>query len=412
MATIKPFIAFQPNPLFADKLVFTSSQTESVSGDLEKSEALPPLKVLLETIARQRPETPDGQAAAYHTINQTFQNLLETDQFWEEEKPGLYVYEVVHKNYRQTGLWTMTALEDYTNGKIKTHELTFADSVRRIKNYRKYTGLEGSPVLITYPPHKTIDRIITETKSNAKKITLGNSMGLHRIWKIESQETITQLTDAFAEIDRVYVADGHHRLESAHLLAMEQAESKMPVFGYLSSLYIASDQLRIFEYDRMVLPEHPYDKTELLKQVAENFHIQASAGNHYVQPREVNKIGMCIAGQWFHLLSKAKNHSKKGMEEHLDVDILQDELLKPVFGISDPAIDTRLKYFGGEQALEELHILLEQNPHAIAFTLSPLTVQQLIDAADQGRILPPKSTWIYPKVPYGLLMYKHALLLV
>jgi len=405
MAIIKPFCAVRPNTVYADQLVFTTMQAESVSGDLNKSESLPPLKTLLETVARQRPETPAGQAGAYEEINHTLQNLIEKNRLWREKRPGIYVYEIVTKNYRQTGIWTLTALSDYTNGTIKTHELTMPDSVRRLKNYRQHTGLEGSPVLLTYPPHLVINRIIAETRANSKKTSLGNREGFHRIWKIEDEVTITKLIEAFAQIDIVYLADGHHRLESADRLAAEQQAAGLAVFDTISSLYIASDQLRMQEYDRVVLPVESIEKDMLMDKILENFSVERVRTNRPVQPRETHTIGMYLNGKWFSLVPREVQ--SEGVIKALDVSILQAQLLLPVFGIVDARTDPRLKCIGGEKAMEELQTLLEMHPDAIVFTLCPLTVNQLIEVADAGEILPPKSTWIDPKVPYGLLMHRH-----
>lgn len=405
MAIIKPFCAIRPNAIYADRLVFTTMQAESVSGDLNKSESLPPLKTLLETIARQRPETPEGQAGAYEEINHTLQNLLKKDRLWREKKPGIYVYEIVTKNYRQTGIWTLTALSDYTNGTIKTHELTMPDSIRRLKNYREHTGLEGSPVLLTYPPHLVINRIIAETRANNKKTSLGNREGFHRLWKIEDEATIKKLIEAFAQINTVYLADGHHRLESADRLAAEQQAAGLAVFDTISSLYIASDQLRMQEYDRVVLPVEPIENEVLIDKISENFSVEKARANRPVQPREKHIIGMYVNGKWFNIIPREALGER--VAEALDVFILQEQLLLPVFGITDARTDTHLKCIGGEKAMEELQTLLEMRPDAIAFTLCPLTVSQLIEVADAGEILPPKSTWIDPKVPYGLLMHCH-----
>jgi uncharacterized protein (DUF1015 family) len=405
MASIKPFCAIRPNSIYADQLVFTTMQAESVSGDLNKSESLPPLKTLLETIARYRPETPEGQTDAYTEVNHTLQNLLEKDRLWCEKKPGIYVYEIVTKNYRQAGIWALTALSDYTNGTIKIHELTIADSVRRLKNYRQHTGLEGSPVLLTYSPHLVINRIIAETRANNKKTSLGNREGFHRLWKIEDDATIKKLTEAFVQIGTVYLADGHHRLESADRLAAEQQAAGLQVFDTISSLYIASDQLRIQEYDRLILPDKLIEKEVLMDKILESFSVQKARSNRPVQPREKNIIGMYLNGKWFSLMPREAPVNRGAAA--LDVSVLHDQLLASVFGIADAGTDLRLKCVGGEKAMEELQTLLESYSDAIAFTLCPLTVDELIEVADAGEILPPKSTWIDPKVPYGLLMYCH-----
>ena len=222
MARIQPFKAIRSNPLYADQLVFTSLQVESVSGDETRDGALAPLKTLLETGARLRPETPEGQAKAFKEIKDTIKRLLASDKLWHEQTPGIYVYEVEHKTYRQTGIWALTSLDDYTQGDIKIHELTFADSIRRLTNYRRNTGLEGSPILLAYHPDITVNRIIAETIKHTEKITYGNEHGLHHLWKIEDPVLQQHLIDAFAKIRTAYLADGHHRIESSASLAAEQ----------------------------------------------------------------------------------------------------------------------------------------------------------------------------------------------
>jgi uncharacterized protein (DUF1015 family) len=407
MANIQPFLAIRPNSFYADQLVFTKPQTESVAGDYSKPGALKPLKTLLETGARLRPETPEGQMEAYQDIRDTLQNLLKNDQLWREQTPGIYVYEVIHKTYRQTGLWALTSLADYTGGNIKTHELTFSDSVRRIKNYRENTGLEGSPILVAYPPNVTINRIIAETKATNKKTTLGNPQGLHRLWKINDPEVQKQLIEAFSHIPNVYLADGHHRIESAAKLVEEQRLKRLPIYDTISSLYMATDQLRIREYDRVVLAEQPINKADLFKQINKNFYIQDAWGNKSVQRNEPHWIGMYIQEEWYHLLAKPHTYANKGAGASIDAAILQEYVLAPIFGINDPKTDPQLKCAGGEKAMEEMAVLFQSHPRAIAFTLSPLTVEQLIAVADAGEILPPKSTWIDPKIPYGLLLHQH-----
>jgi len=405
MANIHPFRAIRPNSIYADHLVFTTMQAESVAGDLNKSGSMPPLKTLLETAARQRPETPESQAEAFEEINQTLQSLLDKNRLWQEEKPGVYIYEIAYKTYRQTGIWAMTDLADYTNGDIKTHELTFDDSVRRQKNYREHVGLEGNPVLLTYEPNVAINRIIAESREKYKKASVGNREGFHRIWKIEDGRVVKKLVDIFKNIGSVYVADGHHRLKSAGLLADEQRVAGLPVYDRISTLYMASDQLRMEEYNRLIKPEAAIDKDFLMDSVLENFYADRIRGNNPVEPNEQGQIGMYAFGRWFNLTPREK--ARGTFAERLDVSVLQKQILAPVFGITNPGTDGRLKCIGGSKAIEEIQFLLEDNPDAFAFTLCPMTVEQLLDVADAGEILPPKSTWITPKVPYGILMYNH-----
>jgi uncharacterized protein (DUF1015 family) len=407
MAKIKAFRPIRPNPFYADQLVFTRPQAESVSGVYARSGGLKPLKTLLETGARLRPETPEGQEMAYRDIHETLQSLLEKDQLWQGKTAGIYVYEVVHQHYRQTGIWALTALEDYTNGTIRIHELTFADSVRRLKNYRGKTGLEGSPVLLTYEPQDAINAIISAAQFSQPRASLGNRQAQHRLWKIEDNSMQAELIAAFEGVQRVYLADGHHRLESAAQLAGEQKKNGLTAADYISSLYMATDQLRIEAYDRVVIPEKKTNIPELLALLKQDFEISESKANTPVQPHELHHMGMCLENTWYHLQAKAHTYNNKDMIAGFDAAILQEFILEPVFGIADPKTDSRLKCAGGEKALEEIAALFQTHPGAIAFTLCPLSMEELTGAADAGLILPPKSTWIVPKVPYGLLIYKH-----
>lgn len=399
MAQIRPFRAVWPNPSYAGKLVYTSPQVESVAGD---DTVLAPLKILLETGARQRPETPEGQARAYLDIKHELTVLLKDDKLRQDQIPAMYVYEVVRENYRQTGIWTLASLEDYIGGTIKIHELTFDDSVRRLKNYRENTGLEGSPILLTYTPDITVNRIIAEIRAESgPSMMIGNEHGQHRLWKIEDTGLLHQLINAFGAIEKVYLADGHHRIESSARLAVEQRAKGLATFDTISALYMATDQLRIEEYDRVVVPSQHIDKLTFFKQLEPHFDIHLS--KEPVKPTSVHQLGLYFSGKWYNLTARPHTYINKGAASILDAAILQEYVLAPVFGIADPKTDQTLKCAGGEKAIEEISALIEEYPQAIAFTLCPVTVEQLIAVADAGEILPPKSTWIVPKIPYGLL---------
>lgn len=394
MATIRPFYALRPDPFLSHQLVFPGNEQIFYLGIDERILPLKSLKEQLEAPARKRPETEEGQRQAYQEIRETIETLKRLERVRLDKEPGIYIYEIVKRDYRQTCIWALTSIRDYTDGKIKIHEQTLADSERRICNYREHTGLEGSPVLLTYSPDQAVNRIIAETCAGRKSSTIGNRKAQHRIWEIQDPETLKELTAAFAQIEQVYLADGHHRLAATERLAKEKGGD-----AWISSLYIASDQLRIIDYHRVFIPESPLDDQALLSRLGETGNLVPSAGNQPVRPARSGVIGMCLKGQWYELTLK----NAFG----LDVVDLQEQLLKPVFGISDPRTDSRLKCIGGETAMEEIAGVLRSVPFAVAFTLCPMTVNDLMEAAGNDQVLPPKSTWIDPKVPYGLLMHQH-----
>jgi len=403
MASIKPFRAIHPNPFYADQLVFAKPQAESVAGNPELPQGLPPLKTLLETGARQRPETPEGQLQAYQGINNTLGQLLDSERLWLDQKPCMYVYEVSHPDYTQTGIWTMTELCE----NIKTHELTFDDSVRRIKNYREHTGLEGSPILLTYRPQPVIDDLLRECRQGYPDVLYESAAGTHKLWKIENPNVLAKLTAAFAGIDEVYLADGHHRKSAAELLLANQRQNGRVLFETISTLYLSTDELSIRPYNRVVIPDRPVDAARFFEQMLPHFYMQESFNDKPIQPSAERNIGLYIAGSWYHLKAKPNTYTYTARKTVLDVSILQDYILAPLFDIKDPATDCRLKHTGGEKAMAQMEALFRDFPQAIGFTLCPLTGAQLCAAADAGYNLPPKSTWIDPKVPYGLLLVQH-----
>ena len=404
MATIIPFRALRPNPLRADTLVFAEGKPDAVVCEKCAKKGSPTLKSMLEACARVRPEIQETQLVAYQQINEKVEELLENGDLWREQAPGFYVYEIVHPKYRQTGIWALTDINDYATGRIKTHELVFPDSVRRLKNYREQTGLEGSPVLLTYSPSVTINRIIAETRKSVTKQVLGDHSCFHRLWKINDEPTKRKLIKAFAEIQSVYLADGHHRLAAAAKLKAKMRDEGKAGFNTISSLYIATDQLRICEFNRVFIPNEAIDYLQFFRQLNEQFLIQEKAGNVPFQPQKKNHIGMCVRGIWYEL--QVRNIPNKGVAAKMDASILQKKILEPLLGVADPGTDTRLKCVGGITALAEVLALIKKHPDSIAFTVCALTIEQLIDVSDASEILPPKSTWIDPKVPYGLIMFK------
>lgn len=407
MASIKPFRAIRPNPVYADQLVFTTPQVESVALHDSGKTAAVPLKHVLETVARQHPETREGQMNAYRDIRLALHNLLTTGRLNKDTSPGIYVYETHQYGCTQTGIWALTSLDEVAE--VKVHELTFADSLRRLKSYREHTLLEGSPVLLTYEANEVINQIIAYTKFTQSPFFLGNAEGEHRLWRIDDPETLEKIILAFAAIDKVYLADGHHRLSSAKALAIEQRESGRAVINELSALYMSFDQLQIREYHRVVLPAEPISKPVFFSALSKNFYVQEAFSNRPVQPQKNHQLGMRLDGEWFRLTAKPSAYGGRSVSERLDAALLQELVLAPLFGIIDPGTEVRLKCAGGPKAFEQIDLLCSEHPEAVVFTLSALTIEQLTEVADAGETLPPKSTWINPKIPYGLLLYQQTL---
>ena len=395
MATLKPFCAIYPNPFYADRLIFSGNEQVLSFGTVKTTLPLLSLAAQLEAPARKLPETEESQLLAYQLIRSNLRKLLDQGQLQIAKYLGIYVYQIIHPGYRQTGIWALTDICDFTNGKIKLHELTLAESEHQIRTYREETGIEGSPVLLTYKPSLTINNIIDETCAKTQKTSFADKNSLHHLWKIEDPSSLKNLTNAFKEIGNVYVADGHHRLAGTASLPCAKGG------GFISSLYIATDQLRIREYYRIIIPETHVDDDLLLEKLRVLFTIRQSKDNLPVSPEQGNIFGMYLNGKWYEL--------ETPLTAETNVLLLQRLVLAPLFGITDPRTDTRLLCIGGEFAMEDTQHMLKKIPTAVAFTLSSLTVEELIRVSEIGTILPPKSTWIDPKVPYGLMLVQHSI---
>lgn len=403
MANIQPFRAIRPHPFYVDQLVFDNAKNIVVLGNGKTEEKLPPLKDLLEGPARKRPELSEDQHTAYIDIRSNLQRLLMEDKLILEEKAGIYIYEIIQKTYRQTGVWALTSLQDYRDGSILTHEHTFDDNVRRQRNYRENTGLEGSPVLLTYPPNTAVNRVIATVRETCPAMVLGTQHTIHKLWKIEDPENMQQLILAFAGIEKTYLSDGHHRMESASV----GKNKTVNAFDAISSLYMCTDQLRIEDYNRVVIPDQPVCAESFIKHLEGFFELTECPGNRAFRPAVKHNIGLFFNKKWYALKAKEDQLHKPERQEVFDAGLLQTLIFEPFFGISNPKHDTRIKYTGGDKSLEEINTWVAEHPQAIAFTVCPMDVRELMRIADAGKILPPKSTWIVPKVPYGILINRH-----
>lgn len=385
MSRIKAFRAIRPSPLFASELI-----CEDVPGDTCLKSKLEP--------GGKSGSAGGADQETFQEVRHILQNLLEKEILQEESEPAIYIYEVSRPGIRQTGIWAVTSLKDYTDGIIKTHEYTLPSVETRLRNYREQVGLEGSPILLTYRPDERIDRLIANTKKQEQASVTVHNGSTHRLWKITEAPAIHELLSAFEQIETAYLADGHHRLFAAVISAAGKGD------GFINSLYIPSDQLRIREYDRVVIPDKAVDTNVLFEKISPFFQISPAAGNGLVRPGRRNQLGMYCNGRWYHLDVLPGESSP--VADRPDAAVLQEKILEPVWDIKDPGSDRRLHYFGGDSATQALQEYLAGHPEALAFTLYPVTVGQLIAIADKGEIMPPKSTWIDPKAPYGLLMYR------
>ena len=346
---------------------------------------------------------------AYKKINENFEDFLERGILIRDTKPSLYIYQVAHRGIVQTGIWAITSIDDYLNNTIKKHELTRADREKALIDYLQQTGCDANPVLITYHPDKEIDQIIQYTIKNKPNLSFTQEKAKHKLWKIDDEASLNGLVESFSQLKVSYIADGHHRAAAASLLGIERRKMNLKHMGteeynFFTSVYMATDQLRIYPFHRLLKDTGDFTADEFLKQLNKNFEVNPV--KQPVEPSVLHEFGMYLSGNWFKLIAKPQTYHQNNPVAELDVSILQDLILSPLIGINDPRTDSRISFVGGVIPVEDLVKSVDEGNFAVAFTLYPTSIEQLIRVADAGEVMPPKSTWFEPKFQAGLVIHQ------
>jgi len=348
------------------------------------------------------------QELIFKKIAENFEGFLEHHYLEREKIPVIYVYQVVHDGLCQTGIWTLTHISDYLEGRIKKHESTVERREKLLADYLQQTGLDANPVLITYHPDPTINRLIK--KYIAFKPALDfvfADQTEHRIWSIADPQDLQEMVSAFAAIPAVYIADGHHRAASMakmglHKQALNADKHKgTELYNYFTTVYMNTEEVKVLEFNRLVRDMGSLSKAEFMKALTACFEVLPLTAA--LKPAGLHQIGMYFDGQWYLLQPKLEIYDPNNPVGVLDVSILQDFILEPILGIKDPRTDARITFEGGRTPVLELQEKVDNGLFAIAFTLFPTSVAQVIAVAEADGVMPPKSTWVEPKFLVGLL---------
>jgi len=344
---------------------------------------------------------------ALKKINENFEDFLEKGIFIRDSDPSIYVYQVKRSGLTQTGIWTITSIDDYLNNVIKKHELTSADREQSLIDYLQQTGIDANPVLITYTAVDRMNAIINQTTHKKTEINFIKEGSEHRLWKIDDEFTLNRLMNEFSQLSATYIADGHHRAAAASLLGIQRRKLNLKhkgneEYNFFTSVYMSTDQLRIYGFNRLIKDLNGLSSNEVLRSVEENFKIKKSSIP--IKPEKIHDFGMYLDGNWYLIKAKPEIIQTNNPLAKLDVTILQDFILSAVFNISDPRTDSRISYRGGKLPLTDLVSEVDSGKFAIAFILYPTAIEQLLELADEGEVMPPKSTWFEPKFDMGLLI--------
>lgn len=409
MPRIKPFCALKPASLLQNKVVTRPLEYYSLGqARLIASENPFSFLHLINPVLDNPYLRGSRQDLIYKKVNDNLDFFLENEVLVPEEKPSIYIYQLIHDGSVQTGIWALTDINEYLSGAIKKHENTVELREKLLADYIQQTALDANPVLLTYAPVKRIDNLINSYTLKTPDLDfVFDDDTEHRIWTISDQTDLEMLLNEFAQISTVYIADGHHRIASMAKMAAQKSllypKDNDPKFNYFSSAYFSTAQIKVIEYNRLVRDLNDYTETELLSVIENNFLVEKV--NQPIKAAKKHQFGMCLRSGWYKLTAKSHLYDKNDPVSVLDVTILQNYILSPLLGITDPKTDARIAFEGGKTAIDQLQQQVDAGHYEVAFTLFPTSVQQIIDVADANKVMPPKSTWVEPKFLVGLLTH-------
>ena len=409
MAVIRPFKAFRPHERSAHLVASVPYDVvnKEEAAELAKGNPLSFLRVTRSEIELKH-DVNAYSSEVYQKAKSNFERLKEEAPLIQENEQKLYIYKLTMGSHSQTGIAATFSVEDYDNDVIKKHEKT-----RKVKeddrtNHIITTEAQTGPVFLTYKGAAEVDRVVNEAmKKNSPVYDFTAADGIkHQVW-IMPVEVANVVVDEIAKVKNLYIADGHHRAASASRAQkvkkeLNQNHSGTEEYNYFLAVLFPADQLRIMPYNRVVHDLHGDDRDKFIEKIKSNFTIEETTSS---KPSSKKIFGMYIDKKWYQL--KPNGNVKPGttVGENLDVSILQNYLLHPVLGIEDPRTDNRIDFIGGIRGTEELEKLVDSGKAAVAFSMYPVTLDDLINISDAGEIMPPKSTWFEPKLRDGLLVH-------
>ena len=382
MAVIRSFKAFRPRPDICDRVAALPYDVYNRKEACEEVRREPMSFLKVDRTETSFDDSVDTYAPeVYKKAGDLLHEMMEDGTYIEEEKPVYYIYELIMDGRHQTGLVACASIDDYMNNVIKKHENTREDKEQDRIRHVEACGAQTGPIFLAYRSIDIVNQIIDRVKAGEKLYGFTSPDGItHNVWIINDANDIRTIQNAFAGINEIYIADGHHRSASAVKAGLHMREKHPDYtgeeeFNYFLSVLFPHDQLMILPYNRVVNDLNGMTDEEFLKKLEDKFEIEAC--------------------------SEAVSPEKKG----LDVSVLQENVLAPMLGIGDPRTDKRIQFVGGIRGLSELERLVDGGKK-VAFSMYPTSITELFDIADAGKLMPPKSTWFEPKLRSGIFIHK------
>ncbi|APG59001.1 DUF1015 domain-containing protein [Christiangramia salexigens] len=352
-----------------------------------------------------------GGEKRFGMVKNRYLEFKEEGTLIQDKKPCYYIYKICSREASCCGIIAAASAEDYEKNVIRRHEDTIAQREELFKDYLKVVGFNTEPVLLTYPDNPVIDELLESIMATRPEYEFATyNKERHTLWKIEDEANIEQIKSEFGAMEKLYIADGHHRSASSWLLAKESKEQNPDHTGeepynYFMSYLISESKLRIYEFSRLIKDLNGYSKEEFLIRLDEWFRIE-NRGIDLYKPGQKHHFNMYLDGEFYSLFLRNTNYEFTNSLSKLDSYILFEKILRPILGIEDLRYDNRIEYIHGRNDLIELKTRVDSGEFAVGFGMLPAEIEEIKQIADENLTMPPKSTYIEPKLRSGLTIYE------
>lgn len=406
MAKVIPFKAVRPT---RDKVSLVASRSYQTYTQAEREARLDynPFSFLHILNPGYKYDKEISGSERFTLVRNRYLEFKEDKIFIQDKEASYYIYKIVNREGQVfNGIIAATSAEDYENNIIKKHEDTIEYRESIFKDYLKTVGFNAEPVLLTYPDNPELANLISIAQQQRAEFEFTTTYrDTHYLWVVNQPETIDQIQKAFESISTIYIADGHHRSASSSLLSKEMKTENNERYNFFMSYLIPESDLRIYEFNRLVKGLNGLSKEEFLMQLDSLYRIE-NRGKALYQPTKKHHFSMYLDGEFYSLFLRKSNYIFNNALDALDTQILFKTILEPILGISDLRNDNRIDYYYDKNGLLTIKRKIDDDEFTVGFGLVPISIEEMKAIADQGLTMPPKSTFIVPKLRSGITIYE------
>lgn len=401
MIHLRPFKGYRPPQEIVTEVVSLPFDQYSKEETLRIAKTNP--KSFINII---KPELAEGKRTLPYDKNaqgksrEKFKAFVQQGYLIQDSKPCFYIYKIVKPDFVHKGVIAAIASEEYHHGKIRRHEQTLTKKEEKLKEYLKVVGINAEPVMFTYPYRGEIDEMVDRLSNREPEMHFPIGEDKHLLWVINQEHEVNEIKKKFETLDAVYIADGHHRTASSVLLSYELAlnNPNHPATAFMG-IFFPNHNLRLYEFNRLLKDLNAHTPEKILSELKKDFDVTLIPKDH-IKPEKMHEFGLYLDGKCYRLRLKTN-----AGHQVLDADLLNEKILSPIFHVHDPRHDERIGYISGVKGYQAAIDLVDNGDYALAFLLYPVSFEQFFAFSDQGKIMPPKTTWFEPKLLNGLIIY-------